>query len=226
MKKLYAIIFIFSLSIFSVIAQDNLSKKFKIITGVNLASQFIDQPEFKGSSAFTTNLHIAGFIDLAVSKKISFQTGLSFSGKGAEYDYKGTGVDPTFGPYNFTYKGSTNIMYLEVPLNGVYKIKNIYFGAGPYFAYALSGKKKINTIAFNSLGTLNLPADEGKVEIGNSQTDDIRRIDYGVNCLIGYQFEDGFNVGANYGFGLYNAYPINNQTRKNRVISVSVGYSF
>lgn len=225
MKKLHFLTIVFSVFVLKLFAQDNPSKKFKIITGVNLGSQYIDVPQFKGNSAFTTNLHIAAFIDLTICNKFYLQPGLSFSGKGAKYDYAGTGVDPTYGPYNFTYKGTSNVMYLEIPLNVIYKIKNIYLGAGPYFGYALSGKKDINTIASNELGALN-ERDNGNIKFGDAQDDDFRRTDYGANFLVGYQFVDGFNVGANFGLGLYNLSPVNNQEAKNRVIGISIGYAF
>ncbi|MFC5282587.1 porin family protein [Pedobacter alpinus] len=225
MKKLYLLTFVFSLFVIGLFAQDNSPKKFKVITGVNLGSQYIDVPQFKGNSAFTTSLHIAAFVDLSIFNNFFIQPGLSFSGKGAKYDYAGTGVDPTFGAYNFTYKGTSSVMYLEIPINGIYKIKNIYIGAGPYFGYALSGKKDINTIASNELGALN-ERDNGNIKFGNEQDDDFRKTDYGANFLIGYQFEDGFNVGANFGLGLYNLSPVNNQEAKNRVISISLGYAF
>ena len=150
MKKLYFLSLVFSLFVLGLFAQENSPKKFKIITGVNLGSQYLNVPQFKGNSAFTTNLHIAAFVDVPISGNLSIQPGVSFNGKGAKYDYSGTGVDPTYGPYNFTYKGTSNIMYLEVPLNGVYRIKNIYIGTGPYFAYALSGKKHAQSSCISS----------------------------------------------------------------------------
>src|SRR5690606_37630569 len=85
--------------------------------------------EFKSVTSF----QIGGLVDVPLATSFSLQPGITLSGKGFKVEGDDEGD-------SFTYQ--ENIMYLEVPVNAVYKVGNIYFGAGPYAAFALSGKYK------------------------------------------------------------------------------------
>lgn len=111
-------------------------------------------------------------------------------------------------------------MYLEVPVNVVFHMNGVYVGAGPYAAFGLSGKEKYTD---SSNPSNNVDKD---VKFGSSNTDDLKRTDFGLNVLAGYQLTNGVNFGVGYGLGLSNHSNDNTVTAKNKVFSISVGYSF
>lgn len=224
MKKLYTLI-IACLLTGSAVAQTNSGTtasgiKYGIKAGVNFATVSLsgndvdseDEDELKSQTSFM----IGGLVDIPVGTSFSVQPGLTLSGKGSKSEFSETG---------FSSKEQTNVMYLEVPVNAVYKIGGIYLGAGPYAAFALSGKQKEED---NEDG--DVEKEERDLKFGdNPEEDDLRRGDFGINLLAGYQLTNGFNVGVNYGLGLSNILPEfegSDYKAKNRVFSVTVGFSF
>lgn len=187
--------------------------KYGIKAGVNFATislsgKDVDKEE-KDVLKSQTSFLIGGLVDIPVSGSFSIQPGLTLSGKGFKEEYTDKEDNE-----------STNVMYLEIPVNAVYRIGGIYLGAGPYAAVALSGKNEDSD-----------PETKEKIEFGNDPEKDheIRRGDFGINFLAGYQLQNGINVGVNYGLGLNNVateYTDYDYKAKNRVFSVTVGFSF
>ena len=72
--------------------------------------------------------------------------------------------------------------------------------------------------------------EEEDLKFGNDpEEDDLRKGDFGINFLAGYQLTNGFNVGVNYGLGLNKILPDfedSDNKAKNRVFSVTLGFSF
>lgn len=114
-------------------------------------------------------------------------------------------------------------MYLEIPVNAVYRISGFYIGAGPYLGFGLSGKiESEETFA----GEKNSESED--IKFGSGDDDHLKGTDFGVNFLAGYQLQNNINIGVGYGLGLSNLVPkqVANESVKNRVFSVSIGYSF
>ena len=113
-------------------------------------------------------------------------------------------------------------MYIEVPVNAVYRVNGFYLGAGPYAAVALSGKHK------SELTSSGQTANEDRdIEFGSKNKDDFKRSDFGINLLGGYELKSGIQLGLNYGFGLSNLDPsVGTYSSKNRVASIILGFSF
>ncbi|WP_293947046.1 MULTISPECIES: porin family protein [unclassified Sphingobacterium] len=177
--------------------------------GVNFPKLSVTQKETSGSfsSGASTNFYVTGFVDAPIASNLSIQPGLSLQGKGSKSK---DGADEVKG----------NIMYLELPVNFVYYVPagsgNIFLGAGPYAAYALSAKNKINGISTD-------------VNFGNGADEDgVKRFDAGLNFLLGYKLSNGFLINGGYGLGLTNIVYDNELglEQKNRVFSVGVGYQF
>ena len=153
--------------------------------GVNFPKLSVTQKETSGSfsSGASTNFYVTGFVDAPIASNLSIQPGLSLQGKGSKSK---DGADEVKG----------NIMYLELPVNFVYYVPagsgNIFLGAGPYAAYALSAKNKINGISTD-------------VNFGNGADEDgVKRFDAGLNFLLGYKLSNGFLINGGYGLGLTN----------------------
>lgn len=214
MKKLYSLILACLLS--AVVMAQSTSKssnsgvKFGIKAGVNFAKIAYSGEDDEDTDGYKaqTSFQFGGYADIPVGTSFSIQPGLTLSGKGEKYEESETG---------YSYKESVNIMYLEIPVNAVYKIGGIYLGAGPYAAFALSGKYKVEE------------TDEPKVEDDikfGSDEDQMKGTDFGVNFLAGYELTNGLNFGVNYGLGLSNLSNSNDGKAKNSVFSVTVGFSF
>lgn len=215
MKKLYSLIVACLLAggAFAQTSTSGTTKsgiKYGIKAGVNFAKvgfsgDDVDDEE-KDAVKSQTSFLIGGLVDIPVSSSFSIQPGLTLSGKGFKEEYEGEDD-----------KEENNVMYLEIPVNAVYKIGGIYLGAGPYAAFAISGKNKDGD-------------DETDLEFGNDpEKDNLKRGDFGLNLLGGYQLTNGLNFGINYGLGLNNILPDYegiDYKAKNRVFSVTVGFTF
>jgi hypothetical protein len=207
MKKIYTLM-AFALLSGSISAQ---TKKegvtFGAKAGVNLATLHASGNDVNGdpSSKSVTSFTLGGYASIPVSNKVSIQPGLSLSGKGGSDNEGGQ-------------KSAINSMYLEVPVNAVLNFNGFYFGAGPYVAYALSGKAKAQQ------NGVTVSAD---IPFGNNPGE-FKRVDFGANALAGYQLKNNLNFGVNYGLGLTNIIQNGGADMKitNRVFSILVGYSF
>ena len=146
--------------------------------------------------------------EIPVGIDFYLQPGLLFSTKGAKYNLIGGS------------EGSTNLSYLELPVNFIYKPAlgegRMILGFGPYAAYALGGKTK---------GGIS----DTDIEFGD-QPGETKRFDAGANLLAGYEFANKLSFQLNAGLGLLN---LNNQydtdtktTVKNTGFGVSLGYRF
>lgn len=185
-------------------AQSGSNVKFGVKAGVNLATVSTNESGVDPKSV--TSFHFGGYADIPVSSAFSVQPGLTISGKG--FKYEETGI-----------KFTRDVMYLEIPVNAVYKISNFYIGAGPYAAFGISGKDKTKIAGIGE--------DSEDVKFG-SEVDKVKALDFGVNFLAGYQLQNNINFGVGYGLGLSNTVgkQTTNESIKNRVFSISVGYSF
>lgn len=89
--------------------------------------------------------------------------------------------------------------YIEVPLNFAFRTHGFMIGAGPSVAIGFSGNDKYSSSS--------QPEEKTTVKWGNSDEDDLKRMDLGANFLTGYQFANGFMITANYNLGLSNLVP-------------------
>ncbi len=208
--------------------------KYGIKAGINMATYGHDSERksdlkedgFKKQPLFS--FHLGGYADYSITEAFSIQAGLTLSGKGYRESWSGEDESGDF-EYEGNYKES--LTYLEIPINAVYKTGSFYVGAGPYIAYALSGKWKEKYKEDFGDGDIESDMDSGKI-LFSGEYAYYKRADFGINILAGYQLNEKISLGANYGLGLSNLdkdRDLENQAYwsfKNRVFSVSVGYSF
>ena len=140
-----------------------------------------------------TGLSAGVLVDIPAGKHFSFQPAVNFVQKGTKDEQTLGGV---------TEKVKLGVNSIEVPLNFLYNTGdmsgNFFIGAGPSFAFGISGKWKYED------GTNSLSDD---VKLGNSDNDDLKRLDIGANFLTGYRFSSGFFIAANYNQGFNNLVP-------------------
>lgn len=195
--------------------------KFGVKAGVTLPKWTADGDE-DGMIKSNLSFYVGGTVDFQVSEMFSVQPGITLSGKGFKVDESGS-MEGMSGSVT----AKTNVMYVEVPVNAVASLPvgdgKIFLGAGPYYGMAITGKVK-------SKGTITI---DGQTESESSSEDiefgkdgDLKRGDYGVNFLAGYQLSNGFNIHAGYGLGLANIAQDSDAKIKNRVLSFGVGFSF
>ena len=147
------------------------------------------------------------FADLKFGN-LSLQPAAIYAGKGGNID-AGGGDEVT-----------VNLYYLQVPVNLVYRVPavigSVYFGAGPYAAFGLSGKEK---------GTSGGTSVSQDVTFGDG-ADDYKSTEFGVNGIAGVEFKNGFLLGLNYDLGLSNISNSSDASVKNRVFGISAGFKF
>lgn len=197
----------------------NAQIKYGLKAGVNFANITIKSSGMSISPESQTSYHVTGFADIGISEKFSFQPGLSLQGKGYKMVVSESDV---------TIKGTANVAYLEVPLNGVLYLPagkgDIFLGAGPYIAFGLFGKSTVDS----NVPDFDIPDEDAK--FGNSAADNVSPIDFGLNFMAGYQLKSGLLFNAGYGLGLGNTIPKDaredDSKQTNKVFSISIGYSF
>lgn len=135
--------------------------------GVNFPKVSVTMKETSGSisSGASTSFYVTGYVDAPIASNLSIQPGLSLQGKGGKSNDE-------------VNEEKVNLMYLELPVNFVYYVPagsgNIFLGAGPYAAYALSAKNKINGVSTD-------------VKFGDGPDEDgVKRFDAGLNFLAGF----------------------------------------
>jgi hypothetical protein len=221
-----------ALPLFFILLNINAQKSSVMLRGgLNLANVTISE-NGKVDDAKTLSSFQAGFIgDLSLGKFVSLQPGLLVTGKGS----KTQSGEPTDANY---YKATTNPIYLEVPLNLVFKFgtadgPNFFAGAGPYLAIGIAGKNKTEG---KFIGTSF--SDESNIEWSNDDptTFDyeegagfgiMKRFDYGLNGTAGIDLKKAV-LSVNYGLGLAKLQSgsdsSDDENNKHRVLSFTIGF--
>lgn len=198
--------------------------------GLNLANISTTEDGRVDEANMLPSFHAGVLGDMPLGDAFSFQLGLLLTGKGSKTEiYAGSSTTDNY------YKIKTNPLYLEVPLNFVFKVpfgtdSRLYFGAGPYVAMGIGGKTKgeqrflgitsnyERDVVFNN----DDPATSGQED---ASVNKLRRFDYGANGVAG--FETGkLMIGLNYGLGLAKIgsnQSNDNDQNKHRVWSISLG---
>ncbi|MEZ0608712.1 porin family protein [Fibrella sp. WM1] len=148
-----------------------------------------------------------------ITDQLSIRPQLLYSTKGLKL------LGSTFGGNGET---KAVINYLEVPIQLAYSIEagdgNVVLGAGPYLAYALSGKATV---------TVNGQSETEDLDFNDSDAQ--KRFDFGLNISAGYELNSGLGISAYYSPGLANLAPSNsgtNVTIKNSAFGISLSYFF
>lgn len=199
-----------------------------IKAGFNSANLTIDNAGNVNDKRAIPSWHAGLFADLPLLPVLSLQPGVFLTGKGAKF----TLGDNESNNYS---EVSTRPMYLEVPVNLVVKLPlpnkvKVFAGAGPYGAYGIGGKNKIDGkllgVSFADEDNIEWSNDDPKNgNNGNAYNGDLKRFDFGLNIMAGLEISH-FVLNANYGYGLVNIRPgadNDNSKYQNRVASVSVG---
>lgn len=216
-KSISALLFIAS----CFITTNAYSQRLRANAGLNLSNMIQTSDPSLGQPIdpkIKPGFHVGIGGDYELSDLFSLDAGLLFSTMG--YKIQET---TTIGFFPTSVEGSFNTYYLTIPIMAKLKLEvadiNTFFGAGPYFAFGLTGNQKITT---TSLGITS--ESDQDVEWGNDEnTDNLKRLDFGLQVTGGVEIED-FTVSLFYALGLVDVTPVNGITARNTVFGVSVGY--
>ncbi len=176
-KKLIFASLALSFMAFTTVQAQEDATKFGIKGGVNFSNFYTDNVD---DNNVLTGFNVGLFAKMPVSENISFQTEISYTGKGAELIYNYAIVKGT---------AQFKLNYIEVPLLLVVNLtQNLNIHAGPYAAYLISSK----TTNKSDSGSYNFE--------DNVNVDDFNRFDAGLAGGVGLDLESvSFGVRYNYG---------------------------
>jgi hypothetical protein len=205
----------FTIAITSVLLSSILSfaqVRVGVTGGVQFASQKIN---FAGLSLKGDNK--VGFqagllLDAPLSESFSVRPQLLYSVKGSKL----ANFDFGFGSTDV----STTFNYLEVPVQLMYNVEAgpgyVTLGAGPYVAYALSGKTTTKALG---------QSESQSIEFGSGE-DQTKRLDYGLRLSVGYELTSGIFLTGYYAPGLANLANTSAQKATNTAFGFSLGLLF
>jgi len=200
--------------------------------GVNFANVSYNSKGEVDDANMLTSFHVGLMGDVTIAKVLAIQPGIFFTGKGSKIQ-SGSPNDLTY------YKATANPLYIEVPVNAVIKLplpgagSNFFFGAGPYIAMGVGGKRKIEgkylNVAYSSKEKIQYSNDD-PTTFNNEEGTGLgvmRRFDYGFNGTAGFQLKSTL-IAVNYGYGLAKlqsgSKSSDDNDNKHRVLSLSIGF--
>jgi hypothetical protein len=213
MKKIFFTVFLCTSFISTIFAQESL---YGIIGGIeisNYSTCFYDEDgnemEFNLSSKIGAKIGFIG--EFAISKTFYIAPELVYVQRGCK-ETEGVDADGK------TYRDYSEVLnYFQVPINALLKFNinrdsKFMIYAGPYLAYAFSGKSKDG----DNTSNINFSSANG----------DYRRGDLGFNFGIGGQVDDWF-LRVQYSIGCMNVINTPNFSyQKNRSVGIALGLLF
>lgn len=162
-----------------------------------------------------TGFHAGGYVHIPISETFSFEPGLEYSKKG--YSIKGDLKIDALKFLAVNAGAQVQQHYIDIPLvldANLYKGLHVY--AGPQVSYLV--RSTLNA----KVGVLGISL----FNKGFGITERFNKVNLGLTGGIGYQFNNGINLRAGYDYGLSKLDKNNNYNAYNRVVQVSVGFTF
>lgn len=169
--------------------------------GLNLSTVKTNEDDFNEDRAMLPTFHIGPVMNIGVSNNFSVQPQLLLQGKGVAQAHGG-------------HKDKFSFLSLDLPVNLLYRSGGFFIGGGPNLGINLSGK----------LTAEEDPSENTDFTFGDNGH--YKRTNVGVNFLTGYQLRNGLSIQANYLAGLTNWRRTANETWRNHVIGIGLGYMF
>jgi Outer membrane protein beta-barrel domain len=182
---------------------------------IQIIEDLVDKTDGYVVAKGRTGMHIGGYVNIPISNTLSFEPGIGYSKKG--YSLKGDFQIPVLSYLGVNARAQVQSHYIDMPLvlkAKVYKGLQVY--AGPQVSYLV--RSTLNA----KLGVFGITLFNRGIGITNR----FNKVDMGLTGGIGYQFENGLNVQAGYDYGLSTLDKNENYAAYNRVVKVSVGFSF
>lgn len=188
----------------------NAQTKFGAKAGVNISN-------LKGDSESANSkvgIYVGGYANLKISEQFAFQPEVLYSAQGAKES--GNLEIDQLGRVWADVKYKLN--YINVPLMiKYYPVKGFNIEAGPQIGFLVDSKMNIKG---------HVTSTQQKFDTNEKMNSLLKSVDFGLNVGLGYEFENGLNLGARYNFGLTNISNVEEGKIKNSVFSLGLGYSF
>ena len=208
----------------SIVSYSQISWNAKV--GMNMSNLTGDVAE---DSKMKIGFNVGVGMEYQFDEMWSIQPSLMFTTKGAKYEESVEGI---------TASAKFNPMYLELPVMAAARFavadnQNIVVKAGPYFAYGLGGKMKMDISGdlggvsvgeiFDELG---IPQEADIFKSENKGGIGAKKFDFGLGVGVAYEFSKFF-VDLTGEFGLTKLYKVEEGSApKNLNFSIGVGYKF
>lgn len=178
--------------------------------GVNFSKQYNT-----GDGAdmdFRTSYQVGIEADLNIFRSLSVNTGAMLIQKGYKTEYS---------DYRGSMETKDNATYIEIPLLLSYRVKlsdaaQFQLNVGPYFAFGVSGKQRIES-TFPGLKSYEIDSYD--------EYDGMKKQDIGIHAGVAVTYNN-FYAGACYERGLKNVSNVPNADFRNGTIAITVGYNF
>lgn len=182
---------------------------------LQIIEDLIDKTEGYVVTKGKKGMHIGGYVRIPISEVFAFEPGFQYSKKG--YSIKGDFQIPVLKYLGLNIGAQVQSHYFDIPL--VIKanvVKGLMVYAGPQVS--LLARSTLNA----KLGILGISI----FNKGFGITERFNKVDLGLTGGIGYEFDNGINIQAGYDHGLSPLDKNNRYEAYNRVVKVSVGYTF
>lgn len=182
---------------------------------LQLVEDLVDKTDGYVVTKGTIGYHVGGYVNIPISRGISFEPGLNYTKKG--YGIKGDFQISALKMLGINIGAQVMQHYIDMPLLvkvNVYKGLNVY--AGPQVSYLVRS-------------TLNAKAGALGISFFNRGfgiTERFNKFDLGLTGGIGYHFNNGLNIQAGYDYGLSKLDKNHNFDIHNRVVKLSLGFGF
>jgi len=228
------------------ITSANAQARIGLIGGVNLNNQLDHYQGETTSNQLKTGWHIGMLNEFCIAPNWTIQPGVMYILKGGEQQRSATYM-ANDGMHDVKIKDKMSLHYIEVPVTLNYRIKagsgHVMIGAGGYVSGLVSAYTNYKYKESLNGNELDIPNSSGTkhLKVGDHREDDLRRWDFGVTGLIGYEFHNGFFLRGAVDAGLQDIVKANNTygfasslpstagadpTSKNISYLFSIGYYF
>ena len=148
--------------------------------------------------------------DVPIRKSFSFQPAINYIRKGDEESMPTGNLTLVLNCLETQY----NFLYHTAGDNG-----HFFVGVGPSATLHINGKWKLEKAGAKQ---------ESSVKLGKTKIDDLKKQDFGVTGLIGYQFSKVVSISASYNQGLTNLYPVyaDYVTIRSNYFAIKLGFMF
>ena len=192
--------------------------------GMNVANVNYDVDYGMPDTEEKIGLSLGAYAEIQLSDRWSVQPEILYSEQG----FKQSGYlegDFPYGDSELPFEGNVEITekinYLKVPVMMKYYTgegRKFFLEAGPELGINISSKAKTELDGYSN-----------STRIKGSNTTDIKDyiegVDFALNFGLGYKFNDKFNIGIRWGFGLID-FDKSEDEQRNYVGTIGVGYTF
>ncbi|WP_319480350.1 porin family protein [uncultured Draconibacterium sp.] len=211
------------LAVFIVFSCSLFAQTIGVKAGYTLSDLFLEEDGESASEDFSmrSGFHLGPVFEWDINEGAGIETALLLTTKGIKMD-----ESESYEGITYNAKANVNLWYLDIPVYGKLYADvgqtRIYGMAGPYIGIGLSGKTKME----ESGGSENF-SEEWGIEWGDSEEDDLKRLELGLAVGGGIEVNSFFFEFTSH-FGLNNISPQSDYDviARNRAFMFSLGYKF